>query len=59
MILDCVHCELEWGEWGLCEDGKSYRSQFVAVEPVGAGDSCEDLTVEQKGKIQFFKAYVI
>ena len=46
----CVHCELAWAEWGECSGGLRSRSEYVAVEPLGAGASvCPELATEDEG----------
>ena len=48
---ECVHCQLEWGEWGECEDNLQSRTQFVAVKPLGSGDKCPSIQTEEQREL--------
>ena len=45
-ILDCVDCEIGWGDWSECIDGERKRYERITVQPVGAGEGCPFLQTE-------------
>ena len=48
--LECIDCQVEWNDWGQCENGERRRSQYIAVDPVGAGKPCPLLDSQLTGK---------
>ena len=48
-ILVCVDCELEWSDFGKCEDGVMTRRQLIVTQQVGAGRPCPEIQTEEKG----------
>lgn len=46
----CIHCEVEWDDWGECFGGKVSRTQYVKTAPQGDGaDQCPELATDTEG----------
>lgn len=47
LSIDCIHCEIAWTEWTLCEDGGRTRNEYIVVDALGVGSPCPDQLEEE------------